>query len=991
MRIFTRLLLLFLLVAVLPLALYSYLNLRQGEATLRQQALGRMSGLADKKAIQVKNYLAERVQDVRLLARGPRVEEAMGTISQEYAGRLKNAVNYQREDARARLNFERYVEEAGRFYDLFLITPEGEIIYSQKHESDFATNLITGPYRNSQLAYAFRAARMTLEPIVSGYEHYEPSQAPALFIAAPIMMDGQFKGVFAVQLGNELFYQVATDATGLGQSGEAAFARRDGDGVLYTTPLKYRSDAAMKFRLDRQQIKTTPMFGALSGESGEGVKLDYRGKSVVAAWRYLPGLDWGMVVEVDADEVFAPIYQQRTVLLQTLLALLLFAGLLAYYFGRQISRPLEGMARTADEVAGGSLDMRADESAPGELGLFACAFNRMTESLQVLYRSLEDRVEERTRELNVTNEELQEEIIEREQLESALRDSETYLRVSLEDLRYQKFALDQHSVVALTDVSGTITYVNDKFCEISGYAAQELIGQNHRLLNSGTHPAQFFSDMYRTIESGQVWSGEMCNRTRDKGLYWVRVTIVPYLDNDGKPAQYIAIQADITASKKAEEEIRNLAFYDVLTQLPNRRLLLDRINLALSVSLRSQHYGAVLFLDMDRFKTLNDTLGHDYGDLLLIEVAKRIQSCVREVDTVARLGGDEFVVLIEEIDAHAAEASQKVALIAEKIRLSLTVPYPLKGRQHHSSPSIGVCLYLGHEESADTLLKHADMAMYQAKDSGRNTVRFFDPKMQHAVEARAELEADLRHAVPDEQLHLYYQIQLDNEQRALGAEALVRWIHPTRGMVSPAQFIPVAEESALILEIGAWVLETACRQLSDWSKNELTRNLSISVNVSAQQFKLVDFVDKVEATLQACGAPAALLKLELTESVVLSDVADVVAKMHALKALGVQLSLDDFGTGYSSLSYLKRLPLDQLKIDQSFVRDIATDANDAVMVHAIIDMAHNFGLDVIAEGVETEDQLAFLKLHGCMAYQGYLFSKPVPVEAFEKLLGRGNS
>ena len=446
------------------------------------------------------------------------------------------------------------------------------------------------------------------------------------------------------------------------------------------------------------------------------------------------------------------------------------------------------------------------------------------------------------------------------------------------------------------------------------------------------------------------------------------------------------LQDEVVERKGMEDKISSLAFYDPLTRLPNRRLLMDRLSAALSISARNQYYGALLFLDIDNFKTLNDTLGHDVGDLLLIEAASRIESSVREADTVARLGGDEFVMVIEGIDDHADAASQKVALLAEKIRATLSEPYQLGNNIHYSTPSIGVSLYLGNEKSVDELLKCADIALYQAKNSGRNAVRFFDPAMQRAVEEHAALEADLRQVIPGRQLHLSYQIQVDSDLRPIGAEALVRWIHPTRGIVSPMEFIPIAEESKLILDIGNWVLDTACRQLNEWSKNETACKISLAVNVSAKQFRQADFVATVAAKLRIYALSASHLKLELTESMVLKDVKDVVTKMHALKAIGVTLAMDDFGTGYSSLSYLKQLPLDQLKIDQSFVRDMITDPNDAVMVKTIIDMAHNFHLNVIAEGVESEAQMDMLMRLGCKAFQGYYFSKPLPIDQFEALL-----
>ncbi len=469
---------------------------------------------------------------------------------------------------------------------------------------------------------------------------------------------------------------------------------------------------------------------------------------------------------------------------------------------------------------------------------------------------------------------------------------------------------------------------------------------------------------------------------------WLLVYAFPEFGIDGAIRQVVVNFDDISPRKQAEEKIRHLAFFDPLTSLPNRRLLVDRLQAALAASGRNECYGAVLFIDLDRFKTINDVLGHGTGDQMLIEVASRIQHCVRESDTVARLGGDEFVVVLSELDSDMEAASQKTALVAEKIRVALGRSYQLGGSQHHSSPSIGVAIFLGGDESPELLLRQADMAMYKAKDAGRNTVRFFSTAMQQAVETHAALEADLRYAVPRQQLRLHFQVQVDARQRTIGAEALVRWVHPVRGTVSPLQFIHIAEESSLIVDIGGWVIETACAQLAKWHGDPELGHLTLAVNVSAQQFRQNDFVAMLADVMARHAFDPVRLKLELTESVVLNDVDDVVLKMSMLRKLGVTLSMDDFGTGYSSLAYLKRLPLDQVKIDQSFVSGITTDPTDAVMVKTIVDLARNFKLHVIAEGVETDAQLDFLKLHGCSAFQGFLFSKPVTIDEFELLARR---
>ena len=557
-----------------------------------------------------------------------------------------------------------------------------------------------------------------------------------------------------------------------------------------------------------------------------------------------------------------------------------------------------------------------------------------------------------------------------------------------EDLRISAIAFETHEAIIITDCHPKILRVNKAFCDISGYMPEEVIGRNPRMLSSERKPKAFYEEMWATILRNGTWSGEILDTRKNGEVFPAWLTVTAVATPDGILTHYVGSYFDITERKQSEHAIHNLAFYDPLTNLPNRRLLVDRLQHALATSERSGKHGAIMFIDLDNFKIINDTKGHECGDLLLVEAARRLQSCVREGDTVARLGGDEFVVMLEELKGEMKHAATLTDEVGEKILTTLNQPYQIKGEEFHSTASIGINLFVGHGISADTLLNYADIAMYQAKGAGRNTLRFFDPKMQSVLETRTAIESDLRRALIDQQFRLHYQAQVDDTGCIIGAEALVRWVHPLRGMTSPAHFIPVAEESLLILDIGHWVLVAACQQLAQWANDEKKRGLVLAVNVSAQQFKLKDFVEQVAATISEHGINPARLKLELTESVVLDDIADIITKMHALKALGVSLSLDDFGTGYSSLSYLKQLPLNQLKIDQSFVRDIATDPSDAIMVQTIIDMANNFQFNVIAEGVETEAQLAFLKLHGCLAYQGYLFSKPVPVDEFEALLER---
>jgi len=557
-----------------------------------------------------------------------------------------------------------------------------------------------------------------------------------------------------------------------------------------------------------------------------------------------------------------------------------------------------------------------------------------------------------------------------------------------QELRIAATAFESLHGIMVTDSRGIILRVNNAFSDMTGYTAAEVVGQTPAILKSGRHEAEFYADMWRQLSATGAWYGEVWDRRKNGEIFPKWQTISAVCGVDERTTHYVAAFSDISENKAAEDEIRNLAFYDPLTRLPNRRLLLDRLQHGLAASTRNRLYGALLFIDLDNFKNLNDTFGHDKGDLLLQQVANRLSQCMRDGDTVARLGGDEFVLILEELSGNQPEAAALTETVGERILDALNQPYQLAAHECHSTPSIGITLFCGHDIEIDELLKQADLAMYQAKAAGRNTLRFFLPDMQATITARSALESDLRKGLRDNQFLLFYQPQMTADGRLTGVEALVRWQHPARGLVPPNDFIPLAEDTGLILPLGLWVLEAACRQLATWAGNPATAHLSMAVNVSARQFNHADFVAQVQATLERTGARPHRLKMELTESLFLANVDETIAKMSTLKARGVSFSLDDFGTGYSSLSYLKRLPLDQLKIDQSFVKDVLTDPNDAAIAKMVLALAESLGLEVIAEGVEIEAQRDFLTHQGCHAYQGYLYSRPLPLDQFEAFVKR---
>ena len=647
---------------------------------------------------------------------------------------------------------------------------------------------------------------------------------------------------------------------------------------------------------------------------------------------------------------------KNTLYIDTGIALLAF--LLVLYLSVSIYYAIIGniqsLVRSARAFAGGNLHERVKLDTCDELSWVGNSFNEMADGFNAMLE--------------------------------ARKEAEEKLADLSKDLRVAAIAFETQMAIVITDTTPKILRVNKAFEEITGYTAEEVIGHNPSILSAEKEPAAFYEEMWRELLGEGKWSGEVLDRRKNGETYPKWLTLTAVSAPDGAVTHYVGSFFDITDRKKAEQDIHQLAFYDPLTKLPNRRLLLDRLQQALAASARSGEYGAIMFIDLDNFKTINDTKGHECGDLLLIEAARRLQSCVRGGDTVARLGGDEFVVMLEDINGEMKQAVALTDEVGEKILAVLDQPYLIKEHELHSTASIGVNLFSGHSASADELLKYADIAMYQAKTAGRNTLRFFDPKMQVMLEARAALEAGLHHALEVSEFELYYQPKVNLRTGVVSsAEALLRWRHPQRGLISPADFIPPLEENGLIVPIGAWVLRTACVQAKAW-QNMGVESCGVAVNLSAVQFHRQNICGVVQQILRETGLEAKFLELEITESAIMEDVEGAAQTLRELKSLGVRLSVDDFGTGHSSLNYLKRFATDTLKIDQSFIRDITTDPDDALITRTIIGLAHNLGMKVVAEGVEIEAQVAFLTRNGCDEMQGYYYSKPLPVDAYTALL-----
>ncbi|QBK04693.1 EAL domain-containing protein [Hylemonella gracilis] len=554
------------------------------------------------------------------------------------------------------------------------------------------------------------------------------------------------------------------------------------------------------------------------------------------------------------------------------------------------------------------------------------------------------------------------------------------------ELRIASVAFESHDGMMIADANGVIERVNSAFTRISGYCAEDAIGKTPRLLQSGLHEPSFYQALWTALKRDGHWQGEVVNRHREGHLYTVRLSITEVTDAAGRTLRYIGNLQDITAERDARALAERLRLFDPLTGLPNRLLIEDRMGHVPDRGAEPQALDAVMMIDLDLFQKINDSLGHVIGDQLLIEMARRISEIAREGDTIGRFSGDSFVLVAKNLGLERQEAAQRAQALAEAVRCAVEIPLALAGHRLVCTASVGITLSSSERSDPGTLLRQAELAMYKCKKEGRNTVRFFEEAMQIEIDRRRDLEHELREAIERGQLVLYYQLQVDAQGRPVGAEALMRWVHPRRGLVPPADFIPLAEETGLIEPIGQWALSTACHQLARWAGRPETSHLTVAVNISPRQFKSPTFVDDIMTKIRRAGIPAEKLKLEVTESTAIDEFDVSMSKLQALRACGFMISLDDFGTGNSSLNYLTKLPLTQLKIDKSFVDDLPASHRDAMVAQTIIAMGRGLGLDVIAEGVETEAQHRFLVEQGCQAFQGYFFGRPQAVEAFEASL-----
>ncbi|NGZ07619.1 MAG: EAL domain-containing protein [Magnetococcales bacterium] len=961
----TRLLLAMVILILTPILILNE-QLRQTHLESHTRALIRgMTQIADKKAGQIEFFIQDHLEEIQLLGHTPLVIEGIRTLQRIWKESGPESDAYARADTLLRSQFAEYLRR-GHYYDAFLIALDGTVIFSIRHEPDFGTNLRTGPLRFSELAKVVKVARTMLEPDFSEYDLYPPSNAPAAFLAGPVMDGQQLVGVVAMQFDMHLFTEVMLDNTGLGESGATLMARLETDQVRFLLPMKSDPEAAFRRTLPLASNDQQPIIQAAQGKHGSAFTRDHQGENVLAVWRHLPALRVGLVIQMNANEAMAEFTQSRyweKIFLAGVVGALL---LISWYVHRAVVQPIQELTRVTEALSAGDLGQRAWVVRQDETGRLAAAFNTMADKLLTAQLQLEERVQARTAELHAANQQLHMQITQRKETEARL-------------LLAHKVIENAGEAILITDAQGFITHINPAYERITGWSRAQIIGKKPSVTKSGRHDQNFYQQMWQTLNDTGRWEGEIWDRRANGETFpkWLSITAIH--DDQHQVLHYVGVFLDISQRKADEQRLEHLAYYDPLTALPNRSLFHERLEREISGSHRQRTGFALFFIDLDRFKQVNDTLGHGAGDELLIIVAERLLSRVRENDTVARLGGDEFTIIL----THVTRPEQ-VSPVAQNLLDSLQTPLVVAGQEVRIGGSIGIALYPHDGTSREQLTQNADMAMYLAKEKGRNNYQFFSKELQTRILDRVTLENELTKAIQHQELLLHYQPKFNLEgNRVAGVESLVRWNHPEKGLISPARFIPLAEETGLILPMGTWILEESCRQIKIWNA-KTTHPWHMAVNLSPRQFQQPNLLPLIKELLDKTNISPEWLELEITEGVLMGNVEESIAIMNRLRDSGIRLAMDDFGTGYSSLNHLKRFPVHTLKIDQSFVRELTPNSTDAIIVQAIITLARALGLTVVAEGVETVEQLEFLKKQECHLVQGYLFSKPLPAQDLER-------
>lgn len=987
--------------ATIMLVLFPMLLLQQAmvfyfSGVMEKDAIRQLNVIAEFKMAQINTLINTQQENSHLLSQMPATKNALKEIGRLYHKGVQDA-EYQ-QVRRRYLDMIDNIGDFESFYDLFLIRPDGEVLMTEKQESDLGSNLFTGPLRGSPLSAIVQDTRNTLSSHFSEYAWYAPSNAPAAFLSAPVMEGNRLIGIIAIQLTAKSISQLTQDYSGLGKTGEIVIAMRDGENAMLVAPLRNSDEQILKKQFIRSEA-VLPIHLALDGETGVGLSVDYRGQKILAAWGYLPRAGWGVAVKIDAEEVFQPIARMRQWSYAILGVLLLLVGFVGWRIGRSISMPVIALTASARKMEDGDLSERVAEVGRDELADLAHSFNAMAGNLERTQNTLiaerqglENAVMARTAEIEEVNVHLLQEIADHRETKAKVEEINVHLlqeimehkaaraELVLADTVYKSSA--QGIVVA--DARNRIISVNPAFTKITGFAAAEVIGLKPGFNSAGYHDAAFYREMWQSILGTGSWTGEIWDRRKDGESFpqWLTISVVH--DEEGKVSRYIGVFTDITEQKHAQEQIHFQAHYDELTKLPNRRLFQDRLQQEIKKAQRDNNQLALLFIDLDNFKEINDTLGHEQGDQLLRETSQRLRDCVREADTVARLGGDEFTIILPGV-----RTTGEVEQVAQKIIGSLMLPFNLGNNTGYVSASIGITIYPLDGHNSTELLKNADQAMYEAKHLGKNRFSYFTSAMQQASQLRLMLTNEMREALQHEQFEMYFQpIHEISSGKVVKAEALIRWHHPERGFVSPAAFIPLAEEVGLVSEIGEFAFTSSVYQLQQWTQ-QLGIQLDVAINLSPRQIAgKTDFEAWIEK-LQFAGVATQNITLEITEGSLLDENLDVQRKLRRLREVGFRMAIDDFGTGYSSLSYLKKFEVDFLKVDQSFVRDLATDTNDRALVEAIIVMAHKLGIKVIAEGCETAEQLEVLVQAGCDLVQGYYYAKPMPSAQFIRYVANG--